>query len=441
METGPVVILWWNTEIRILTREGTIGARTLEGREDPVAALSQLLGKCPGTDRVRVVYHPANIDVLPLPCPNTSRSRLKGIFSGEHRALNLPHAVWSVEEVRRNLDGGGYNTILYIDNRSRMPQLTEALATQGIVVEGIWPLQTLIEASPPCSTADFGFISVLMVGNQSAISCVRPNGGRYLRLQDGPESPRHAAADLNAALSFFDGAALPVGLLVVESEAHAGVLREAAGELSLTATTLPDLLANARLLKPGGFSDFLQRGRIPMPTVPELAVLLAAALLAGSAWFSLSRYENERSWHRRLDALRAEHAQLERLVDSRRAVKDRIDRLNQAIGACEVEPQRHYELLLAVARAIPPELSLQSFITEGDRVEFKGRMFEDAGNSDGPLARFCRLLPANGSYWLLSPPAEGRPRKGTPIQDESAAQLAGAFTLRGRFGADGPVGD
>jgi hypothetical protein len=439
METGTVVILWWNTEIRILTRDGRIRARSVEGRGDPIAAILELLEECPGTDTVRVVYHPANLDAYPLPCPNTSRSRLKAVFSGEHRALSLPHAVWSVEEVRRNLDGDGYNTILYIDNRSRVPRLMEACGARGIEVEGIWPIQTLIEECPPCSTADFGFISVLVLGSQSAVSCVRPNGGRYLRIQDGPESVQKAAADLNAALALFDGAALPVGLLMVEGDRDFGPLREAAGDLALTSISLGELLANAQSLKPGGFSDFRPRRAVFKPTGPELAALAGAMLLAASVWFAYNRYENQSLWQRRLEASRIEHAELEQLVNSRRAIKDRIARLNQAIGVSAVSPQRHYELLLAIGQAAPVTLSLQSFVAEGDQFEIKGRTFEGVGDPDSPLSNFCRLLPAKGPYWEVRTPVGGAAT--APSGATASTDAAAGFTLRGKFAMARGAGD
>lgn len=438
MDPGPVVILWWNTEIRLLKPDGQIGARRVEGRGDPIGAILELLKECPGVESARVIYHPPNLDVYPLPCPNTSRARLKAVFSGEHPALSLPHAVWSVEEVRRNLDGDGYNTILYIDNRSRMPRLIEACAAKGIEIEGIWPIQTLIEASPPCRGADFGFISVLVLGNQSAVSCVRPNGGRYLRMQDGPEASRKAAGDLNAALALFDGAALPVGLLMVEGGADPGPLKEASGELALTSVSLGELLATAKELKARSISDFRPRRTLFKPTVPELAVLAGAILFLASAWFWLARYESQSLWRRRLEASRAEHAELQELVNSRRAIKERIDQLNVAIGACQVSPQRHYDLLMAISRAAPTTLSLQSFMTDGDRFEIKGRIFGGGSGPGSPLADFGHGLPAEGPFWQVSTPSDHP--TANPNAGSTPGDSANSFTLQGVFRSEVAAG-
>jgi hypothetical protein len=260
---------------------------------------------------------------------------------------------------------------------------------------------------------------------------VRPNGGRYLRFQDGPGSVQKAAADLNAALALFDGAALPVGLLMVEGDQDSGVLREGTGDLALTSVSLVELLENARRLKPGGFSDFRPRKAVFKPTGPELAALTGAVLLAASVWFAYDHYENQSLWRRRLEASRIEHAELEHLVDSRRAIKNRIDRLNQAIAASEVSPQRHYELLLAIGQAAPVTLAIQSFVAEGDQFEIMGRTFEGIGDPDSPLSSFCRLLPAKGPHWEVRTPVGGG-ASATNGATASASAAAG-FTLRGEF--------
>ena len=385
MRKDPVVVLWWGEEIRLLTADGRVVGRTVEDRGDPVELIAQMLAEeCPKGGAARIVYQPGSLEIHSLACPPVSRSRLRAVLAADHPALNLPQAVWSVEPVRRNPDGSGHSTLLYIDNRSRLPRLLGALGRMGVEVEGVWPLQTLIESTPPCDGADF--LAVVAIGGGSLVSCASPSGSRYLRFQEGIAEENKVTADVNAAMALFDGGAPNSGLLVIESGAIGASLQEAVQEVELTKILLGQFLANARRLKPGGFSDFVQRKPIytRRPTLPQIGVAVGLALLVGSAGTVYETRERGELVRRHFAAFQAEHAELERLVESRRALKTRIDRLAHDLALVRNEPQHQSELMLAIAQATPATISLESLLITGDDFTIKGRVFEGGGTPNSP---------------------------------------------------------
>ncbi|MBL9187474.1 MAG: hypothetical protein JNK23_08365 [Opitutaceae bacterium] len=402
MKPTPAVVLWWDDALRVLAPDGRLLSRTLAAGADHVAEIQKLIAaECAGISALRIVYHPAHLDLHLLPCPDTSRAKLRTIFAHQHPALALPDTVWAVEPIRRHRDGDGCNTILYLDHRSPLPRLLAALQSSGIDVEGAWPLQTVIEATPACEASVDGFVSVLGIGRRSLVSCLRPNGARFLRLQEQP-SPK-LGPDLNAALAFFEGAPFPAGLVVGSDEAWYDFFRETVRDFPFQKLTVAEFLSHARRLKPSGFSDFTPR----RPIVTRKTFFPAAVALAGIAalaWSVQSAYFGHRRAHAAHDALtriEREQSQLALLVASRRATKEEIERLEVQIGRLRSSPQLHHRLVTSLTNALPKTMSLQTLKIEDRRFTITGKIFEGGGTAASPLIGFRRAVTTAGEPWRV----------------------------------------
>jgi hypothetical protein len=428
------VILWWDTEIRFRAPNGVVSAHTLGEREDPIEAILDLAARSETLAAVRIIYHPASLDIHPVACPPASRARLRAVFASDYPALNLPQAVWSVEPPRRSLDGSGHTTILYLDNRSRLRRLVEVFSQRGISVEGVWPLLTLVENTPPCNEGEF--LTVVAIGDRSLVACASPAGSRYFRLQSEGGVEQKAASDINAALSLFDGATLPPGLLLIEREAPPSSLRDSVRELALNEIRVADFLGGAHHLRCGGFSDFLPRA----PFFARRAVLarIAAAaglvLMLGAAWVVHdSRERAELARHHQAASL-AEHAELQRLVETHRAIKARIDELGRELSLVESNPPPHAKLLLALAHATPSAISLEGVSITGSDFTIKGRILDGIGTAHSSLTGFIQALGAPDAPWhLADPPPPGLLQGMVNVLNPPSVVPSAVFTIHGAF--------
>ena len=416
--TESIVIFWWGGDIRILSG-GQISGRRLEKKEDPVAAIFRMIaGDGAGVRAARIIYHPDTLEAHEAACPRTSRSRLRKIFAGEHPALAAPDTVWSAEPIRRGPNG--HATVLYIDEHSSLPRLLEGLAGRGFRVEGVWPLQSLIEAFPTCGAAGRGFLGVVATGSQAFVSSLGTSGDRSVRFYDGPEFAEAAIGEMRTVLARFDEGDPPPGLLMLEDGTQAGAFRDALRNQPLTEVLPAELLAHARFLPPGGPSDFLPRKSFSqwMPRLPlcraarmRLMGAFAAALLIGAGWHAWSVRQERIRQQRRFAVLQEQRLSVERSAESRRALQDRLDRLDEALRRAQSPIQVHYDFLAAVAKTIPSTIALQTMTIEHGRFAIAGHIYQGAGGPESPLPRFCRALAPAEAPWILSalPPAMANP--------------------------------
>lgn len=422
MNQPSAVILWWDAAFRLLTPDGKLVSYTVEPEGDHVTAIKYLMAsECGDATSLRLIYHPAHLDSHFTTCPDTTRAKLHAVFAHEHPALGLPDTIWSVEPVCTHRDGDGSSTILYLDHRSRLPGLIDALAHVGIQVEGAWPLQTLIEATPPCVAAKQGWISVVAIGRRSLVSCGRPNGGRFLRFQDQP-APK-LGADLNAALAFFDGLPLPPGLFVCDEGAPETVFTDTLRDLPFTETPLAEFLAHARILKPGSFSDFTPRHpQIALKTVlPNAAAVAGIALMLWAAHFAYSAHSSAQAARKSVARVATDQAQLAALVASRRAFKEQIDQFSGEIDRLRSTPPPHHELLVTLTKAVPKTMHLQSLTMDARSFTITGRIFEGAGTAVSPLAALRGALSVEREPWRLA--------ESLPGASEENFSLHGSLTM------------
>jgi len=418
---GSAVILWWGADIRLLAGDGKMLRLAVAEADDPVPAILRLAGEtCAPAQAVRVIYHPDTLDAHEVSCPNTSRSRLRKILLREFRALGAPDAVWSVEPIRRGTKGCA--TVLYLDQRSPLPRLLAGLAGGGWPVEGVWPLQSLVEATPPCAMARDGFLSLVVLGRRGLVSCVGPSGDRSLRFLEGPECVDGAIAELGSALARFEEGATPPGLMIVEDGGSSGALEHAPGARALTAMAAATFLSHARTLPAGGFSDFVGHRPFlarPPPLRPTQAAAGLALVLAalGLAWNA--RQDRART-RRQFATAREQQANLRQWVEDRAAAQARIDQLTLALSRIPGRAQPLCDFLAALDRATPTAIALQEVTIQGGALTVRGRIIDDAGPS-GALSRLWRVLAVPDAPWHLD--------------DLPAGQVGADFTLRGSIAA------
>jgi hypothetical protein len=414
---GSLVILWWDSDVRILGGDGKVSALSLAGGGDPVQAIVRAALDARAASRtVRVVYHPGSLDLEEAACPDTTRARLRRFLSREFPALKHAGTVWSAGPVRRGSRGPA--TLLCLEKHSALPRLAGELARGGLRVEGAWPLPCLVEATPPCDAPEGSYVALAVLGGRALVACAGPSGDRSVRLLEGPDFAEAALAELETGEARFeDGAAAP-GIAVVEEgpaeAAFAGALRAR----GLARVPMADFLGNARRLSPGRPSDFLRPPplweRRPSPAGLVAAAGLSLALLA-LALGARARADQRRT-QRQVAGWREEHARLERWVSVRRAARREMDALQGELASLQTPAHAPAAFLEAVGRAAPGAVALLSVTIRGGAFEIRGRVCEEGAN---PLPEFWSALGAPGRPWRLQNPA---PPAG-----------AAEFTLTGSF--------
>jgi len=416
------VVLWWGPDIRI-AGGGRGLALTLGERDDPVSGIVSLVGD--GSvfgDSVRIIYHPAGLDVREIDCPNAGRTRLRRLLSAEHGALLSQGTLWCVEPARPGGDHRG--ALLHIDVDSPLPRLVGELAGRGIRVEGAWPLQTLVGATPPYDSPGGAALGVVALGGRALVSCETRDGGRFVRFHEGPDFAHDAAREVGTALALLDGSGPIPTLCSLEDGPAAGTLRSRIGDGPRTDLPLPALLERARMLKPGGLSDFLARGPdygrgIPFPAI---AAALGAALLAWSVWSVRTTLLSRERLGTQAAAAGERRAQLRIEVADRLAVRDRIRMLGRSLEQVECPRQEQFELLLALAHSTPSRIVLTGVSTEGGQFSIKGRCVGCPSGPEAAIAAFRKALGGDGLPWRIARPAQGI----VPADGEE-------FTLEGTF--------
>jgi hypothetical protein len=389
-----------------------------------------------------LIYHPGGLEYHVVACPDARKARLKAIFANDHRVLKQSNAIWALEPIRRNFDDFG--TVLYIDSRSRLPRLIDSLGAQDVAVEGVWPIQTLIERSPPCDCDDHGFISVINVGQRFLVSSVGASGARLLAFKEN--DLEGVITDINAALAFFEGAALPGGLLVCDGEEAAAKLRRSIHEhasIPMTEASLADWMSGALALSPGSFSDFTPRKpllRIKPDGAQVAALLGLIATALALVWFV------ETSARRKiaLTQTAAENGQreaLEQTIREKRSTQSRIEQMTRELSSLSVAAQPLGAFLMALSKVTPPTIALENLSVDGSRFSLRGRAYRSGGDAGpSPLELFCRELGSAGTEWQLQdppPPRHETPngnRAGAPTgKDTPAESTPTPFLLHGQF--------
>jgi len=401
---SSAVVLWWGAEIRVLGPDGTLSSRTLTPREDPVGAILEMMAAlASGSVVARIAYHPASIELREVGCPDTGKGRILRSLSGEVPALKAAGTLWAVDPVGSG--PVGHRTLLYIDVRSGLPRLIDGLARLGIPTVGAWTLQSVVEAGLPRGGSDGAFWAVVAVPGRALVSCASTNGERLVHYHDGRAIAEGISADIGRTVALHEGAGSLPAICALEEGPGISDLQKALGPAGAEACSIACFLGFARLIPPGGRSDFLpESSRFPSgKTVVGLAAAAGILLLAASAWFAFATWREQEQMRRSAGEAGDRLARLRVEVGSRRATEDRILRLERSLGRLQARPQRVFELLATISRMIPPQVEIEEISAEDCTFVVRGRCEESTTDPGGPRARFRRDLASGDLPWTLTP--------------------------------------
>jgi hypothetical protein len=140
--------------------------------------------------------------------------------------------------------------------------------------------------------------------------------------------------------------------------------------------------------------------------------LLILAGMAGALLGSgVLAVQARRAGARALEMRRRERDQAEAAARAARAADEQQRALERAVERLQPRPTRIADLLAALARATPPEVTLQAATCAGDRFELRGRVHESGAAAAALLQRYRRELAGDGAGWVLAPvePGGGAP--------------------------------
>lgn len=403
-ERGPgapadSVILWWGPEIRILHPDGALASRRLAKQEDPVAAI---LAMATGAARVRIAYHPASVETHDISCAVAERGRLLRRLSREYPSLKAAGTLWAVDAMEGRADRAG--SVLYVDRRSALPRLVDGLTRAGIQTVGAWPIRCLVEAAGPvCAGREISW-AVVAVPGRALVTGMGPNGSGFARHHEGAGAEEDAMADINTILALLESGEDGAGLCAFEEGGGMEGLFKGLGGCKVAKTTIAGLLEGARLICPGGPSDFLQgRRRFPdRRCLSALAVGLGALMLAASALSARSTLAARERVRLVESAAIGHRAQMRASLKSRRVIHDEIDRQKGELAQLQVGTQREYDLLMALCANIPRQVELFEVSTQSGTFTVRGRCEAGSADPGDILGRFRRNLEFKGAPWTLS---------------------------------------
>jgi hypothetical protein len=138
----------------------------------------------------------------------------------------------------------------------------------------------------------------------------------------------------------------------------------------------------------------LTRRKIARAAGLVLVFGLAATLGLAFHRQALARWRREREREETVHRQAANEADL--------ALQKQIGNWRAAWGRAYVPHQPYYELLLALARATPANISLSELRCDGKGFLLLGHVYEKADRPDSPLIQFCRDLTPAESPWRFS---------------------------------------
>jgi hypothetical protein len=414
---AAVIVFWFGREL-IIVEAGGMQTLELPDRGDEVGAFVQAIqGRASPPKTLRLIYHPADIELHTAECAKGRRDVVRATLSESHPALRRADAVWAVS--RLHPMETGHATLLWLEAKPRLFRLRETLARCGVRLLGAWPLASLFELSPPTDQVGEPAVAVLLTDGGGVVYAVTPGGVRTLVWSLGREHRTQVAGLLRNALSHFS-ADRPPPVLVVDSSSEPWNL--GVGPLAgfePTALSLDEFMRPAQQLAPGSLADF-----IPQQTVLKIDALLRGGaavgvlitVILGAVYFSeYRRLQGDARVRRALaDQL---HAEATRLQQNEGTLAE--------LRAFEAETKSaaagRLALISAVIQTKPVELTVHSITLNGQGFEITGTAHDVQAQPSGPYQRFVGGLAAEPARWKITP------------ESRSVRPSDGRFTISGTF--------
>ncbi len=159
------------------------------------------------------------------------------------------------------------------------------------------------------------------------------------------------------------------------------------------------------------------RGAARRRRVRLLAVAGAAALCLALGLLALRR---RHAAERAQEAQRRERSRAEEVARAERAAAERKRLLGRAVERWQPRSPRMADLLVALAKATPPAITLRAVTCTADRFALRGHRYETGAAGAALLPRYRREFAGPEAAWMLAPA-------------EPAGGSAGDFSWDGRF--------
>ncbi|MDP3070031.1 MAG: hypothetical protein Q8N18_07055 [Opitutaceae bacterium] len=392
----------------------------IEGRNEPVVfgefsrAAETLLAEFGDARpaRLRLVYQPTFLASTAVNCPQGGRSTLREALQEEYPSLGDDALAWSYEPLASAPQTG--TTLLHYETQPGLYALIASLHAAGIVIEGAWPLATVLNLVP-ADWPDTGALTVVAVAEkQTLIFRHTPMGVRETEQALGAGAAALASEVARQTSERTDTALYVVGL-------------DSTGDHLATALCEIDEPGGKRI----GWNELVRAAHTLSPRQPNqmlpatsrltpsrlvqgatAAVLMAVCALAAEQGLHL------RARQRTMAERTVEIAALRQDVVTLRGTDVEANRLRAEIARLQPGPVSCGALLRALPRSLPLEIVLT-------RVRADRRGFTVEGGVAAP-----GLTPAHWHTWQAGLQADPNPWR---LAEPRSPVPATAFALKGQW--------
>jgi hypothetical protein len=391
---AAIPILWWNNTV--IAGTGPDPVRTLLSSDG-----DSVLGFCafvealnPVPKAIRMFYHSPNLEHLPTTCPKGTRQTIQKALSPRFSALADPTAAWAAHRIRTN--SAGTTTLLYIEEEPRLARVRAALDDRGILLEAVFPLLVLLEATPPGNRLDKPVIALLHTDEAAAVYWRTAEGDRHAAFFDGPTTRERAGREMVTGFSVFK---MPPAFVLVNAGTAPMDLTSTPAKPGKTYTAA-EFLSHARQLGPREVCNFLPPHSLF--TSDHLCYAVALILFFAAATAAGTYLAAVRAAQANLALQRAEEKQLAEENGRLRENKTHIEAVNAVINEVVIARPVKRTFLEALNRARPMQISIRAVTLNESTWSVTGFAHEGLGAEKGPYQAFLSNF-SKSDAWSIGP--------------------------------------
>ncbi|HWA09522.1 MAG TPA: hypothetical protein VG838_08745 [Opitutaceae bacterium] len=392
--SAAVPVMWWNNTV------------VADATPEPVRTLlpqdgDSVLGFCafvealtPTPKSIKVFYHSPNLEHLPTTCPKGSRQTIQKALSPRFSALADPTTAWAAHRIRTN--AAGTTTLLYIEEEPRLARVRAALDDRGIVLEGVFPLLVLLEATAPASRLDKPIIALLHTDEAAAVYWRTAEGDRHAVFFDGPTTRERAIRELVTGFSVFKTAPIFTVINAGSAPVDLGSISQKPGKTFSSG----EFLSYARLLGPREVCNFLPPQSLF--TADHVCYAVALILFVIAATGAGTYVAAVRAARANLSLQRAEENQLTAENARLRENKARIQAVNAVLNEIVIARPVKRRILEALNRSRPTQISIRAVALNESTWTVTGFAHEGVGVEKGPYQAFLSNF-GKSDGWTVGP--------------------------------------
>lgn len=161
---------------------------TVSGRPEPIVfgesrlaaeALLAYFEERGRPKRLRLLYQSPDFTSVPVACPNGNRATLQAALQSEWPAVADPARAWGYEPI---IDG---TTLLHFERETTLYGLVDELRTRGVVMDGVWPLASVLLLVPQESPEIVALTVVAVARGLTLVVRQTPAGAREAVSDEG----------------------------------------------------------------------------------------------------------------------------------------------------------------------------------------------------------------------------------------------------------------